>query len=140
MSRDIRRVFAPQHLFTQQLDVYAYLRTISIPSPQTGPIIGDTTSFGKAGPTTFVYTTTDNSGNKVVVTAVFTPTYQPTQPNPSLPAGTIVNYSDFTANFPMSNSATAGERLAGARRVMGSWGLAGAITVLGAVIGFRVVL
>ena len=40
-----------------------------------------------------------------VVTTVFTPTYQPTSPNPTVPAGTIIPYSIFTASFSQRSAA-----------------------------------
>lgn len=64
-----------------------------------GPI-GYTTSEGQVGPTTYIYTTTDQYGSKTVVTDVFTPTYEPTSPWPSVPAGTIPNYSAYMSSKP----------------------------------------
>lgn len=92
------------------------------------------------GPTTFVYTTTDEFGDKTVVTAVFTPTYQPTSPNPTVPAGTVVNYSDFTAGIPQkTNGATPGMRLTSARRTVKNYALAGGVTALGIVLGYNII-
>ncbi|KAF9514554.1 hypothetical protein BS47DRAFT_1484956 [Hydnum rufescens UP504] len=76
--------------------------------PYQGPIGSPTptnTVTGPEAPTTYVYTTTDTSGNKTLVTAVFTPTFAPTSSNPSVAAGTILPYSIFTASFTTKASA-----------------------------------
>lgn len=71
-----------------------YRSTISTTStPDQGPVGQPGTTAD--GPTIFSYTTTDAAGGVEVVTATFTPTYQP--PNPVTPTmtGTVLSYSDW---------------------------------------------
>ena len=65
-----------------------------------GPVGYTTSTTGQVGPTTYIYTTTDQNGFKTVVTDVFTPTYEPTSPWPTVPSGTIIDYSAYTATNP----------------------------------------
>jgi hypothetical protein len=69
-----------------------------------GPIGYTTSTNEEVGPTTYVYTTTDQFGATILVTAVFTPTYEPTSPWPSVPAGSVINYSEYTASNPRKSS------------------------------------
>jgi len=65
-----------------------------------GPVGYTTSTTGQIGPTTYVYTTTDQFGSRTVVTDVFTPTYEPTSPWPTVPSGTIIDYSAYTSTNP----------------------------------------
>lgn len=100
-----------------------------------GPIGYTTSTPGQVGPTTYVYTTTDQFGSKTLVTAVFTPTYEPTSPYPSVTSGTIIALSDFTSIYSQTSKGAA------KRSITPVWGdmqmgifVAGA-TVLGVIIG-----
>jgi len=108
--------------------------TTTNPEAGGGGPVGYTTSTNEAvGPTTYVYTTTDDFGSKTLVTTIFNPTYQPTSPWPSVSAGTIINYSDYTASYPQTSRGSS--RKTSGFRISTMALIAGVSTVLGVAAG-----
>lgn len=99
-----------------------------------GPIGYTTSTNGQVGPTTFVYTTTDMNGDKTVLTSVFTPTYEPTSPWPSVPSGTMIPYSEYTSANPQTSGGASRKitSLFDGSRIYGS--MIG-ITIVGVLVG-----
>lgn len=116
------------------------LSTITTTSSTPGNLgpVGNTspTTNGPAPPTTYVYTTTYD-GVQTLVTTVFTPTYQPTLPNPTPTLrGTILDLSAFNAQFTQPKSGALGRLDPGFEAAigmtfigmaLGAWGVVAAI-------------
>ncbi|EUC54656.1 hypothetical protein RSOL_064060 [Rhizoctonia solani AG-3 Rhs1AP] len=89
-------------------------RVVGQPEPTTG----------EAGPTIYTYTTVDANGNTQTGIDTYTPTYDVTSVVHSVPAGTVIPYSQYTSmyggNLTGSNQINgAGRQWAGAGALMG---------------------
>lgn len=103
-----------------------------------GPVEQSPDVPGVAGPTSYIYSTTNAAGATITVAAIFTPTFAPTTVVVPTASGTILQYSDWltqvgTHTVPVN---AAGARLAVDR----TWYAVAGGTLLGVVGGALIVL
>ncbi|KAL5634837.1 hypothetical protein ACGC1H_002759 [Rhizoctonia solani] len=110
-------------------------QTTANAAPTTTPrVVGQPEpTTGEAGPTIYTYTTVDANGNTQTGIDTYTPTYDVTSVAHSVPAGTIIPYSQYTSMY--AGGSTGSNQINGAGR---QW--AGAGVLMGVAAGLALVL
>jgi len=76
------------------------------PDQEQGPVGQPPPTLTGPPQIVYIYTTTDDAGDRDVITTTFTPTYQTPNPTTPLSSGTVWALSEYTASFGTGAAAT----------------------------------
>ncbi|KAL7417085.1 hypothetical protein BDY24DRAFT_376597 [Mrakia frigida] len=94
-------------------------------------VVGQDASIQTTAETTFTYTTTDAAGEKILRTAIFTPSFAPDATPVAVPEGSIIDYSAYAATVQPALESQASAAAAAAS----SAGISGGARTLGLGLG-----